>query len=36
MDYAIYSACGDGEKRYSPAECVGAIKHRIESNPDPK
>jgi hypothetical protein len=24
------------EKRYSPAECIGAIKHRVEGNPDPK
>jgi hypothetical protein len=23
-------------KRYSPAECIGAVKHRIEGNPDPK
>jgi hypothetical protein len=21
---------------YSPAECIGAVKHRIEGNPDPK
>src|SRR5436190_7635931 len=30
--------CADptGEKRYSPAECTGAVKHRIEGNPDPK
>lgn len=25
-----------GEKRYSPAECIGAVKHRIEGKPDPK
>ena len=25
-----------GEKRYSPAECIGAVKHRVEGNPDPK
>jgi hypothetical protein len=24
------------ERRYSPAECVGAVKHRVEGNPDPK
>jgi hypothetical protein len=31
-------ACADpaGEKRYSPAECIGAVKHRVEGNPDPK
>ena len=22
--------------RYSPAECIGAVKHRIEGRPDPK
>jgi hypothetical protein len=27
---------GDGEKRYSPPECIGAVKHRVEGNPDPK
>ena len=26
----------EGEKRYSPAECTGAIKHRVEGKPDPK
>jgi hypothetical protein len=26
----------EGAKRYSPAECIGALKHRIEGNPDPK
>jgi len=40
IDYAmlvkIYGPSGEGEKRYSPAECVGAVKHRIEGNPDPK
>src|SRR6266571_4078731 len=25
----------EGEKRYSPAECIGAVKTRIEGNPDP-
>ncbi len=24
------------ERRYSPSECIGAEKHRIEGNPDPK
>ncbi len=40
IDYAmlvkIYGAALEGEKRYSPAECIGAVKHRIEGNPDPK
>jgi hypothetical protein len=32
----IYGADPTGEKRYSPAECIGAVKHRVEGNPDPK
>jgi IS1 family transposase len=40
VDYAmlvkLYGPSGEGEKRYSPAECIGAVKHRIEGNPDPK
>jgi hypothetical protein len=40
IDYAvlvkIYGPSLEGEKRYSPAECVGAVKHRIEGDPDPK
>ena len=40
VDYAmlvkIYGADQAGEKRYSPAECIGAVKHRVEGNPDPK
>jgi IS1 family transposase len=40
VDYAqlvkIYGASSEGEKRYSPAVCTGAIKHRVEGNPDPK
>jgi hypothetical protein len=32
----IYGADPTGEKRYSPTECIGAVKHRIEGNPDPK
>jgi IS1 family transposase len=40
VDYAmlvkIYGADAAGEKRYSPAECIGAVKHRVEGNPDPK
>ncbi len=41
IDYAqlvkIYGASPEGGKgRYSPAECTGAIKHRVEGKPDPK
>jgi IS1 family transposase len=41
IDYAmlvkIYGATSDSAKgRYSPAECIGARKERIEGNPDPK
>ncbi len=41
IDYAmlnkIYGASPDSAKgRYSPAECTGAIKTRIEGTPDPK
>ncbi len=40
IDYAmlikIYGPSPEGEKRYSPAECIGARKERIEGNPDPK
>jgi IS1 family transposase len=41
IDYAmlvkIYGATSEGAKgRYSPAECTGAVKHRIEGDPDPK
>ncbi len=40
VDYAmlvkIYGADPAGEKRYSPAECIGAVKQRVEGNPDPK
>jgi IS1 family transposase len=40
VDYAmlvkIYGADAAGEKRYSPAECIGAVKHRIEGDPNPK
>lgn len=40
IDYAmlvkLYGQSSEGEKRYSPAECIGAVKHRIEGNPDPK
>ena len=41
VDYAqlvkLYGASADSAKgRYSPAECIGARKERIEGNPDPK
>jgi IS1 family transposase len=40
IDYAmlvkVYGPAPEGQRRYSPAECVGAVKHRIEGNPDPK
>jgi IS1 family transposase len=39
IDYAmlikVYGADPGGEKRYSPAACLGAVKTRIEGNPDP-
>jgi IS1 family transposase len=39
IDYAmlvkIYGEAPDPEKRYSPAECIGAKKTAIEGNPDP-
>jgi len=40
IDYAmlvkVYGPSLEGEKRYSPAECIGAAKHRVEGDPDPK
>lgn len=41
MDYAqlvkLYGAAPEGStRRYSPAECTGAKKVRVEGNPDPK
>lgn len=41
IDYAIlhkiYGTSPDSAKgRYSPAECIGVEKHRIEGDPDPK
>jgi HSP20 family molecular chaperone IbpA len=39
VDYAmlqkIYGADPQGEKRYSPARCVGAVKREIYGSPDP-
>ncbi len=40
IDYAMlvkmYGASPEGEKRYSPAECIGARKRSVEGDPDPK
>lgn len=40
IDYAmlvkVYGPAPEGQRRYSPAECIGAIKHRVEGNPDPE
>jgi IS1 family transposase len=41
IDYAmlvkIYGPAPEGpQRRYSPAECKGAVKRKIEGNPDPK
>ena len=40
IDYAmlvkVYGPSLEGQRRYSPAECQGAIKHRVEGRPDPK
>src|ERR1700674_6078553 len=34
IDYAmlvkVYGKSSDGERRYSPPECLGAVKHRVE------
>ena len=39
IDYAmlvkIYGPAPEGQRRYSPAECIGAAKHRVEGHPDP-
>jgi hypothetical protein len=41
VDYAqlvkLYGATSESAKgRYSPAECIGCHKHRVEGDPDPK
>jgi hypothetical protein len=40
IDYAtlvkVYGEAPEGQRRYSPAVCTGAHKHRIEGSPDPK
>lgn len=39
VDYAvlqkIYGPSPEGQRRYSPAECVGIQEHVVEGNPDP-
>ena len=32
----MYGPAPEGQRRYSPAECIGAINHRVEGSPDPK
>lgn len=40
IDYAmlvkLYGTEPEGEKRYSPAKCLGAQKHNVTGDPDPK
>src|SRR5665213_282340 len=40
VDYAmlqkIYNDASEGQKRYSPAECIGCETHVIDGDPDPK
>jgi hypothetical protein len=40
IDYAmlvkLYGASPEAERRYSPAECIGARKTTIEGSPDPR
>jgi IS1 family transposase len=40
VDYAmlvkVFGPGPEGQRRYSPAECIGSVKHRVEGNPDPK
>lgn len=39
IDYAmlvkIYGDSLEGQKRYSPADCIGCEKHTVKGNPDP-
>ena len=40
IDYAVLvkiygPSASEGSRRYSPAECIGTVKNRIEGNPDP-
>ncbi|MBI2166923.1 MAG: DDE-type integrase/transposase/recombinase [Candidatus Omnitrophica bacterium] len=38
IDYAqlikLYGESGEGQKRYSPAQCVGTIKNKVNGNPE--
>lgn len=40
VDYAqlvkVYRAASEGEKRYSPADCIACEKHEVVGYPDPK
>lgn len=40
VDYAmlvkIYGDTGEGQKRYSPADCTGCLKNKVTGNPDEK
>ncbi|MFI5340923.1 MAG: IS1 family transposase [Candidatus Methylomirabilales bacterium] len=40
VDYAqlvkLYGQSPESEKRYSPAECIGCERKRVEGNPDPR
>ena len=40
VDYAqlvkVYGQAPEGQRRYSPPECIGAHKNAVEGNPDPK
>jgi IS1 family transposase len=36
MLHKIYADTSEGQKRYSPAECIGCERHVIDGNPDPK
>jgi IS1 family transposase len=40
VDYAmlvkVYGIANDGEKRYSPAVCLGCQRHAVTGDPDPK
>jgi hypothetical protein len=39
IDYAmlvkLYGPSPEGARRYSPAECIGSYKQRVEGDPDP-
>jgi hypothetical protein len=40
IDYAqlvkLYGEAPEAEKRYSPAQCIGCERKRVEGNPDPR